>query len=149
LMFETPHVLANRVGQRFWLLGLLQAAHSIEEMRMGLFDFMWTATGRIHSWLPVLPQMRMTAGTFAVLNMGIIALLLGAAPFVTARKRWALALAWVAAVIEVLNGINHLAGTVVFRGYVPGAATAPLLLIGGIGLLLSLREERRSAAVSW
>jgi len=35
-----------------------------------------------------------------------------------------------------------------FRGYVPGAATAPLLLIGGIGLLLALREERRSAAVS-
>jgi hypothetical protein len=31
----------SRVGRRFWLLGLAQAAHSMEEMRARLYDFMW------------------------------------------------------------------------------------------------------------
>lgn len=37
----------DRVGLRFWLLGLAQTAHSIEEMSSRLYDFMWTATERL------------------------------------------------------------------------------------------------------
>src|SRR5215472_2725178 len=124
------------IARRFWLLGLAQAAHSIEEMIAKLYDFMWIATERLG-----LPRMGMTATTFAVVNMTIIAFLLGVAPFVAARRPWALAIAWVAAVIEVLNGSGHLAGTVVFGGYVPGAATAPLLIIAGIALLSALHRD--------
>ena len=105
-------------------------------MTTKLYDFMWIATPRLG-----LPRMGMTATTFAVVNMMIIAFLLGVAPFVSARRPWVIAIAWVAAVIEVLNGSGHLAGTVVFGGYVPGAATAPLLIITGIGLLSALRRE--------
>ncbi len=119
------------IARRFWLLGLAQAAHSIEEMTAKLYDFMWIATERLG----------MTATTFAVVNMAIIAFLLGVAPFVTARRPWAVAIAWVAAVIEVLNGSGHLAGAVVFRAYVPGAATAPLLIAAGIALLSALRRK--------
>ena len=124
------------IARRFWLLGLAQAAHSIEEMIAKLYDFMWIATERLG-----LPRMGMTATTFAVVNMTIIAFLLGVAPFVAARRPWAVAIAWVAAVIEVLNGSGHLAGTVVFSGYVPGAATAPLLIIAGIALLSALHRD--------
>ncbi len=46
--------------------------------------------------------------------------------------------------VETLNGIGHLSGALLFRGYVPGAATAPLLLVLGISLL---RELRRTGAV--
>ena len=144
-MSEPSSAFADPIGRRFWLLGLTQAAHSIEEMRTGLYDFFWTATGRIQSWAPGFPRMRMTAGTFAAINMSIIAFLLGVAPFVAARKDWAITIAWVAAVIETLNGLGHLAGAVVFGGYVPGAATAPFLVVAGIGLLRALGRPARKA----
>ncbi len=136
--------LIDRVGARFWLLAVAQAAHSIEEMRAGLYDFMWEATERLG-----LPRMGMSAPTFAVANMAIIAILLGAAPFVSARRPWSVAAAWLAAVVEIANGTGHLAGTVIFRRYVPGAATAPLLILAGAALIAALRgaaaERRRSS----
>jgi hypothetical protein len=128
----------DRVGRAFWLLGLAQAAHSVEEMASRLYDFMWTATERLG-----LPHMGMSATTFAVTNMVIIAFLLGVAPFVWQGRKWAIAIAWAAAVVEILNGLGHLTGAVVFRGYVPGAATAAFLVAAGVSLLLVLRENLR------
>ena len=135
--------MTDRLERRFWLLALAQAAHSIEEMVAGLYDFFWIATGRLHEAVPSFPQFRWTPTRFAVVNMGIIALLFGAVPFVRERRPAALALAWAAAVVEVLNGTGHLAGTVVFSGYVPGALTAPFLLLTGILLLGQLKRNTR------
>ncbi len=129
------------IARRFWFLGLAQAAHSAEEMSTKLYQFMWIATERLG-----LPRMGMTATTFAVVNMTIIAFLLGVAPFVAARRPGAVAIAWIAAGIEVLNGSGHIAGTVFFRGYVPGAATAPLLIAAGIALLNALRRDSPGVA---
>jgi len=128
----------DRLGRAFWLLGLAQAAHSIEEMISRLYDFMWVATERLG-----LPRMGMTATSFAAVNMAIIAFLLGVAPFVSARRPWAVAVAWAAAIVEILNGIGHLTGALIFRGYVPGAATAPLLVAAGVALLVALRQTVR------
>ena len=127
----------SRVGRRFWLLGLAQAAHSMEEMRARLYDFMWIATERLG-----LPPMGMSVTTFALVNMGIIAFLLGIAPFVAARRDWAIAVAWIAAIIEIANGIGHLTTVLVFRGYAPGAITAPFLLAAGVALTRALKRER-------
>lgn len=128
----------TRAATLYLLLGLAQAAHSIEEMRTHLYDFFWTATGVFHSFVPAFPQFRMAADTFAVINMTVIALLLATVPFVAAGRRWALFLAGVAGIIEVLNGIAHLSGAAFFRSYVPGAASAPLLLLLGFFLLREL-----------
>jgi hypothetical protein len=106
---ESRSTFAHPVGRWFWFLGLVQAAHSIGEMRMGLYDFFGMATGRIHAWIPIFPQMRMTAVAFAVLNMGLIALLFGAAPFVATGKSWARLVAWVVGVGEVFHRARPLA----------------------------------------
>jgi len=127
----------SRVGRRFWLLGLAQAAHSMEEMRARLYDFMWIATERLG-----LTPMGMSATTFALVNMGIIAFLLGIAPFVAARRGWAIAVAWIAAIVEIANGVGHLTAVLVFRGYAPGAITAPLLLAAGVALISALKREK-------
>ena len=127
----------SRVGRRFWLLGLAQAAHSMEEMRARLYDFMWIATERLG-----LTPMGMSATTFALVNMGIIAFLLGIAPFVAARRGWAIAVAWIAAIVEIANGVGHLTAVLVFRGYAPGAITAPLLIAAGVALIRALARER-------
>jgi hypothetical protein len=136
----TFEAFAGRIGARFWLLALAQAAHSIEEIRTGLYDFMWEATFRLG-----LPRMGMSAVTFAVVNMAIIAVLLGLVPFVGEERPWSLAVAWIVAIVEVANGVGHLTGTVIFRRYVPGAATAPFLILGGIALMSALRRSGKEA----
>jgi hypothetical protein len=136
--------LPGRLERRFWLVALAQTSHSMEEMISGLYDFFWTATGRLHELFPSFRQVRMSPTTFAVLNMSFIAILFGAVPFVRVRRPAAIALAWVAAVVEILNGVGHLAGTVVFSGYVPGALTAPFLLWTGFLLLTELARGGRS-----
>jgi hypothetical protein len=132
-------------GRWFAALAIAQACHSIEEMLTGLYDFFWTATGRFHEWLPAFPRLRMSAPVFGALNMAIIAFLFACVPFVAARRRAALRLAAVAGAVEIANGIGHLAGTLAFSGYVPGAAPAPLLLAAGIGLLAALARQRSLA----
>jgi hypothetical protein len=119
---------------RFCLaLALAQAAHSIEEMRMHLYQFFDVIAAR---W-PGFPLRNVTADTFAINNMLIIATLLALAPFVQARRPWALACAGIVAVIEVLNGLGHPAISLSLGQYMPGTYTAPLLFILG---LLVLRE---------
>jgi len=132
----------DRLTLFYWLLGLAQAAHSIEEMRMRLYDFFWVATGRIHEVVPAVTQMSMSAQTFALLNMTFITILLGTVPAVRARQPVALALAGVWGTIEVLNGIGHTAGAIWFRGYVPGFATAPFLFVTGVLVLTELWRQR-------
>jgi len=134
----------GRVAPLYLALGFAQAAHSIEEMSMGLYDFFWTATGLFHQYVPAIQQFRMSGVTFAVLNMTFIAVILGVSPFVFQGRRWALYLAGLAGIIETLNGVGHLAGVVVFDGYVPGAFTAPFLLVLGV---LLLRELVRTGAL--
>lgn len=134
----------DRLTFSYWLLGLSQAAHSIEEMRTRLYDFFWIATGRIHEILPSVSQVRMNADTFALLNMSFIAVLLGTVPAVRARAPLALGLAGLAATIEVLNGIGHTAGAVWFRGYVPGVATAPAVFVTGLMVWRELLREQRA-----
>lgn len=136
----------DRLTFRYWLLGLAQAAHSIEEMRMGLYDFFWYATGRIREIVPSFPQMRMSAQTFALLNMAFIAILLGSVPAVRARRPFALLLAGAAGAIEVVNGIGHAAGAIWLRRYVPGLATAPLLIVTGVLVLAELLRRDPGAA---
>jgi Protein of unknown function with HXXEE motif len=134
----------DRLTFRFWLLGLAQAAHSIEEMFARLYDFFWLATSRLHETFPSIAPMRMTGRTFALLNMTFIAILLGSVPFVRARKAPALLLAGIAGAIEVVNGIGHIAGAIWFRGYVPGLATAPFLFVTGLLVLSELFRDKDS-----
>jgi Protein of unknown function with HXXEE motif len=143
-MIEQTAAFSGRIERQFWLLALAQAAHSIEEMASGLYDFFWIATGRLHAMFPSFSQFRMAPTTFAVINMTIIAVLFGAVPFVAARHPAAIGLAWIAAVVEILNGSGHLAGTVVFSGYVPGALTAPFLLWTGVLVLRELARGEHS-----
>ncbi|MBI2955840.1 MAG: HXXEE domain-containing protein [Acidobacteria bacterium] len=135
----SPPTALQRVARLYLLLGLAQAAHSIEEMRTHLYEFFWTMTGVLHSYFPGFPQFRWDPDTFAVVNMALIAVLLGTVTFVAEGRGWALRLAGVAAVVEILNGTAHLAAALYFGSYIPGAASAPLLLILGIVLLRELR----------
>jgi hypothetical protein len=132
------------IGKIYLGLGIAQALHSMEEMHAHLYDFFWTATGLFQRYIPILPRFKMSAEFFAILNMGFIVIILAAVPFVESHRPWAIKFAWCCAVIEVLNGLLHLGGVVVFSGYVPGALSAPLLLVLGLILIVSLARRRNS-----
>ena len=130
------------VGKTYLVLGIIQALHSMEEMYTHLYDFFWTATGLFQRYIPILPQLKMSAEVFAILNMSFIVIILATVPFVESNRRWAIQIAWCWAVIEVLNGLFHLSGVILFSGYVPGALSAPLLLVVGVLLLIRLLRQR-------
>ena len=52
-------------------------------------------------------------------------------------------LAWIWAVIEMINGVVHSLWSVRLGGYTPGVATAPLLFVIAVYLVRQLRATRR------
>jgi hypothetical protein len=46
------------------------------------------------------------------------------------------------AVLMVINGLGHLAGSMYFGYWMPGATTAPLLLAASVWLLTAVRQPQ-------
>lgn len=125
----------------FLVLILVQAVHSVEEYAFRLYD--------------VLAPARYVSGLFgADRQIGFVivnsALVLFGLWCWIARVRpgraGAKGLAWFWGLLEIGNGCAHLALAVAARGYFPGVATAPLLLV--LGALLVLRLRSRLAALA-
>ena len=108
----------------FLALVVVHALHSIEEYAFRLYE--------------VFPPARFVSGLFASdlrtgfiifhMTLVIFGLWCYAGPV---RRNGASAriLVWFWVVIEIVNGVGHPAWAIAARGYVPGAATAPFLLI--------------------
>jgi predicted anti-sigma-YlaC factor YlaD len=77
---------------------------------------------------------------FVLLQLGLFLLLAALIPSVAHGRRWALTLAKLWAIVEILNGAGHLMLALIEWGYYPGLWTAPLLLIFGAALGRSLRS---------
>jgi hypothetical protein len=117
----------------FLALILVQAAHSVEEYVMGLYDVF--APARLVSGL-VSDDL---ATGFLVVNAGLVAF--GAWCYVApVRSGWpsARGLVWFWVVLELGNGVGHLILAASRGGYFPGVATAPLLLATAIALAFLL-----------
>jgi Protein of unknown function with HXXEE motif len=131
----------DRLQLTFLAVIVAQAAHSLEEYRGRLYD--------------VFPPARFVSGAitsdrergFVTLNVSILAF--GAwCWFWPVRRHWrsAIGLAWVWAVVEVLNGIGHSAWSLMRGGYTPGVATAPSLLALALTLGAQLVNATRPDA---
>ncbi len=77
---------------------------------------------------------------FVLFHLAILILLAAATPSVAAGRRWALRLAKVWAILEILNGTSHIIIALLEWGYYPGLWTAPLIVIFGAALGRSLRR---------
>lgn len=129
----------NWIPWLYLVLGLTQAAHSVEEVLTGLWKNLPIVTALIHDRLPFVPIMHWSAQGFAAVNLAIVALMLGLTSFVFQKHAWALKIVRVLAVIEVLNGLLHLIPAIITGGYWPGSVSAVFLL--GIGLIILLTKE--------
>lgn len=128
---------ANRSRLTFLALVLAQAAHSIEEYTLRLYD--------------VFPPARFASGLvsddratgFVILNTALVSFGLwcyGARvrPGHPSARAWA----WLWVLIELGNGIGHPAFALARGGYFPGAATAPVLLTLALYLAVELIRSR-------
>jgi hypothetical protein len=112
----------------YLMLGLAQAAHSVEEISTHLCDWMPRVSGALHKSIGLIPVLHPSANWFASGNIVIVAAILAFSPFVFQNKSWAWRLATVIAVIETLNGVYHISAAVVTSGYFSGCISAVLLL---------------------
>jgi Protein of unknown function with HXXEE motif len=66
-----------------------------------------------------------------------VAVLAALTPLAFAATAWLRPVAYVLAVIHVLNGTVHVAGSIVAKRAVPGVLSAPLLLTAGVWLWIA------------
>ena len=71
----------------YLILGIAQAAHSVEEYLSRLTDWFPLVTGYIHNLADFFPILRMSEQTFVALNVAIITFLLSISPFVFQNKQ--------------------------------------------------------------
>lgn len=95
-------------------LVIAQALHRFEEFVSGSYAFF--------------PYVPMAAEMFLLASLAWLLLLLALIPSVTHRRRWAIWLGGVVALLELANGADPILSFAVFGRFVPGAWTAPLVL---------------------
>lgn len=123
------------IATAFLLLVCLQAAHSIEEISGGLYAL-----------LPYFRPLGTAAGpVFTIANALVFGLGLWCyRSRVRPRHGSAVAWIWGWCLVEVGNGILHPTWTLLAGRYIPGTATAPLLLLASVYLIAHLTSEHRS-----
>jgi hypothetical protein len=99
-------------------------------------------------WLP-LPTFAIRE--FLVAMIGVVVICFALTPLAARGVRWMRPLAWLHAVIQLLNAMGHTLGTILghsvesvtFPRPAPGFYSSPLLVIGSIWLMVRLRQTAR------
>ena len=127
----------HRFQLTFGLLILAQAAHSIEEY----FGRLW------ESFPPAafLTSLVSQDGEFGFLVINVALVTFGVWCYLwPVQRRWrsatGIATGW--AIVELINGVGHPLWALRQEGYVPGVATAPILLVLSLLLFSQLRKIR-------
>jgi hypothetical protein len=127
--------MTDRVRYTLTVLVLAQAAHSAEEY----FGRLWEALlpPRVVSLVFSSDPER----GFLVANVAIVVFGLWCIAW-PVRRDWRIApvLVWGWIVVEIANGILHPLAALVFRRYIAGVITAPLLLVVALRLAWLLRR---------
>jgi len=122
----------RRITRPFAFLIAAQAAHSVEECWYRLYDRLAPAR-----FVAELFSHDLARG-FAVANTLLVLAGVGGIFVVRRGGSAARGVAWFWAVLEIVNGVNHIAFALVAGGYFPGLVTAPLLLGSGAYLVRRL-----------
>jgi len=143
-------------GRAWFALTVAFALHVVDEATTG-FLAVYNPTVialRTHcAWFP------MPTFEFREWLVGLIvavAVCFALTPLATRGARWMRPLAWLAAVIQISNALGHTIGTILghtvaavtFPRPAPGFYSSPLLLIGSIWLIVSLRNTAATHRLS-
>jgi hypothetical protein len=127
----------------FLALILSQAAHSVEEYAFRLYDVLAPAR-YVSSMFGVDRQAGFVVFNSALVLFGLWCWWARVRP----GRASARGFAWFWALLEIANGVAHVALAAMAGGYFPGLATAPLLLALGAWLAGRMLRDWRAAIVS-
>jgi uncharacterized protein with HXXEE motif len=123
-----------------WLaLTLTLAAHVADEALTGFLDVYNPIVLAARQRLPWFPMPTFTFGVWLAGLCALVALLLAMSPLAFRRAPIARVAAYPFAVIMLLNGIGHFAGSIYLRRWTPGTTTAAPLLVASAALLVAVR----------
>jgi hypothetical protein len=132
---------------RAWLLvvGAL-AVHVADEALTGFLDFYNPLVLSIRSQIPWFPMPTFAFGAWLA---GLAVLVLVLACLAPAVRRGVVGTglaSWVLSLIMFMNGLGHLAGSMYFQRWLPGATSAPLVLAASLLLARVTWERQRAMA---
>ena len=130
----------QKIKIAFLLLVLVQALHSIEEYYGKLWEVYAPA-----KFITSLVSRDLEEG-FVIINVAlfIVGMLIWYA--VARDTSSAIVPVWVLTIMEIINSIGHSVWAIMERDYVPGVATAPVLFILAVYLLLQLTKTNHTTA---
>jgi len=144
---ERSHA-ASGFGRAWFALTVAFALHVVDE----------AATGFLDVYNPTVIALRSRWGWFPMPTFGFrewlvgliltVGLCFALTPLAARGVRWLRPLAWLYAVIQILNALGHTLGTILghtvatvtFSRPAPGFYSSPFLLIGSIWLIVRLRQ---------
>lgn len=130
---------------RAWLLLVAALAlHVIDEASTGFLDFYNPLVLRIRSQVPWFPMPTFTFGVWLAGLVLLVTVLAGLAPAVRRGGVVVWVLSWLFSAIMFMNGLGHLAGSLYFWRWLPGATSAPLLLAASVLLANATTRARRA-----
>ncbi len=138
---------ALRHMQAWFILVIALALHVIDEALTDFLDFYNPLVLSIRSRVPWFPMPTFTFGIWLAGLAALVFLLALLGPAVRRGAAGTQLASWVLSGIMFLNGLGHLGGSLYFGRWLPGATSAPLLLIGSIVLARRTWERKRSASL--
>lgn len=136
--------VAARHARAWQLLVGALALHVVDEALTGFLDFYNPLVLQIRSELPWFPAPTFTFAPWLTGLTALVIILVVLTPFVRRGVAGTGVASWILAVIMFGNGLGHLAGSVYFGRWLPGATSAPLLLVAST--LLAIRTWNRAYA---
>jgi hypothetical protein len=138
---------ANRRFGFAWIaFGAAVAVHVLDEAANDFLSVYNPAVRAIRERLPFLPLPTFTFAVWLTLLALAIALWLALSPFAFRGARWTRLVSLpVAVLVGVLNGLQHMAGSVYMHRWMPGVYSSPLLLLAAIVLIKCARSLANQA----
>ena len=137
-------LFSSSVNHRGWAwvgLCLALAVHVFDEAMTDFLSVYNPTAQAIRERLPFLPVPIFTFETWLTGLIVAITILLVLSPFAFRRAKWMRRLSYPFAILMLLNGLGHIAGSYYLRRLMPGVYSAPLLLAASIYLLWSARRN--------
>ena len=123
----------HEASSAFLLLILVQAVHSVEEYLFRLYD-LFAPARYVAGLFGVPPHLGFIFSNSLLFLFGLWCWI----AIVRPQRPSARIFAWAWALLELANGLGHIALALAAGGYFPGLATAPLLLAAGAWLVARL-----------
>lgn len=126
----------------WYLLVAALGIHVVDEASTGFLEFYNPLVLRVREAWPAFP---MPTFTFGVWLAGLVALVVAlalAGPLVRRSAPGARTASWILATVMIFNGAGHMLGSVYFGRWLPGTASAPLLLVASVMLARATLQRR-------